>query len=203
MTDERNRIPFIPLLLAIGIGWVLWEVLHPASSLHALGGAAASQFVVRPNRAIVAFQLFLVAVCLLPPYYLGAALWRASRASRPPGAWRRALYAGLLGAAMSLAAMEAGYSFEMLRTELRLTRRALEYRSGAREVSVPQDSVWNMRLDHSRLEVGEPDRVVAIDLSAFGPDDREVIVSRLQSWAGLSPVRDGDETVWQRGGRAQ
>jgi hypothetical protein len=216
MPDRNTRASVVVAgMVAVSLGWLLYQMGHPASSFTDLNPHTINTIrVITPGRSIVAYHLFLIAVSLIPPLYFAAALWlperpleRAATSLNAVGkpVWRywRQLYLVLFVLGLCGAGVLSGFSWEALNTEVRLSQQALEYRTGARNVRIDWNNVRAVVvLLHGRsqvMDVGDSSEIMRIDLSEFSMPDREMLVKQVPKRARLSLIQHSSEgLVWKR-----
>lgn len=211
------RLPLIVVLMVLAtMGWMIWETLHPTSSLHVTAPSGPNYAIVlTPGRASVAYYLFLVSVAFLPVFYFATALWVAPKSTERPAVVLsskgqkhprrlRLLYTTLFYTSLVGAILLCGFSYEALHTELRLTSKVLEYRAGTEQAHIAWEDVRAMKLRlYARSQSMELDGArerILVDLTTFGLPDRAFLVEKLPRIAHLSPLprRNAEEIVWRR-----
>jgi hypothetical protein len=210
MTERSSRAGVVAaLLVLVGLAWMLWEMSHPASGATVLRqGSPDSELIFTPGRSIVAYNVFVLLVALIPPVYFGLALLER-RPYLPLSRARRTAYGTFFGLGLCAAAALGGFAFDLLRSEIRVTHDKIEYRSGADHASIAITDIKRMVLRskdrNQRLDLAGKTKLVRIDLSPFAVMDQVALVRRLPAIAHLSamgPWKEG-ELVWVRiGGQA-
>ncbi len=191
-------------LLALLIICALWMAYETRSDGHAHFGlfrnTPQETIVIRPGEAVLAYYTFLVVLSLLPAVWL----FRAAADGRRKGT----LWAGF--ASILLTAMIAGFAYETLQTEIRLTLSHLGYRAGGRTVRLSWNEIQAIAVrTRSRTQwielQGREDVIIRIDLGPFALPDKQLLVKELPRIARLSsvPRRLPDGWVWRRSSRIQ
>jgi hypothetical protein len=208
MTDRRPRATgVIALLILTGLGWMLWEMTRQASGGTVLRpGAPDSVLIFTPGRSIVAYNVFILLVALIPPIYFGMALLEPDRRAASRRRRTRVLYGTLFGLGLCAAAALAGFAFDLLRSEIRVSHDKIEYRSGTERATIEiadiKRMVLRMKDRNQRLDLTGRTKLVRIDLSPFAVVDRYALVKGLPQIANLAAIgqwKDG-ELLWVRMG---
>ena len=192
------------VLLALLLGCAFWMVYETRSGEHAHYGlyrnTPRETIVIRPGGAVLAYYAFLVTLSLIPAVWL----FRLAVDHRRSGA----LWAG--AASIMVSATIAGFAYETLQTEIRLTLSDLGYRAGGQTVLMSWNEIQvmavRMRSRSQWIELqGPDDLLVRIDLAPFTLPDKQLLVKELPRIARLSavPRRLPDGWVWRRSGGIQ
>ena len=202
---KNNRLYFwlsvsIAIFLAICAGWMWFEVSRRSHAHYGLyRNTPQETIVIRPGRAVVAYYLFITGLSLLP------AVWFFRSAST--GGRKAPLIAGLFSIAAT--SLIAGFSYETLQSEIRLTLTNLNYRSGRTSVRMPWNEIQAIAVrTYSRsqwLELLAADDILRIDLAPFALPDKQMLVAQLPRIAKLGsiPRKLPDGWVWRRGSAIQ
>jgi hypothetical protein len=206
MIDRFSRAgTVIGLLIVVGLGWMLWEMARQTSGGAVIRpGTPDSVLVFTPGRSILAYNVFIILVALIPTVYFGMALLERGRRTGSPAPRRRVVHGALFGLSLCAAAALAGFSFDLLRSEIRVTHDRIEYRSGAQKTAIEIAEIRRMVLRlkdrNQSLDLTSRTKLVRIDLSPFAVVDRATLVKGLPQIAHLAAIgqwKDG-ELLWVR-----
>lgn len=185
----------VAVLLACAI-WMAYETTRPGHSHYGLYRSTANEtIVIKPGRAVIAYYAFLVTLSLIP------AAWLLRMAATTRSSVART--AGVIS--VMATALIAGFAYETLQTEIRLTLSAIGYRAGGQTVQMGWAEVQVMAFrNHSRSQwielLGPRDLIIRIDLGPFAQQDKLLLIDQLPRIARLSlgPRKLPDGWVWRR-----
>jgi len=188
-------------LLAVLLACALWMVYETRNDSHAHFGlfrnTPQETIVIRPGGAVLAYYSFLVILSLLPAAWLFRAAADGRRTFAP--------WAGV--GSILLTAVIAGFAYESLQTEIRLTLSNVGYRAGGQTVRMSWSEIQAMAVrTRSRIQwielQGREDIIIRIDLGPFALPDKQLLVKELPRIARLGsiPRKLPDGWVWRRSG---
>ncbi len=207
MTAATRRVARLIFVCLVAL--LAWFLIDLARFSHAhqivAAGTPAETLVVQPGRSVILLYTFLVLVTLLLALAVAALVWLPGDDVGPPmGRAAKVFYGSLVFLGLAVSGAIAGFAYESLRTELRLSHTEIAYRAGDDHVTIPlRDVRWmvlHWRPRTQSIEVAGPHEVAHMDLSPFAAPDQILLLKLLPAYAGLGDGvrRAQDEIVWRR-----